>query len=709
VLLARPGRLAGAALVAAALCSGAAAAVADLLATRRGARHGDLGRPGTVTTVFRLGDEPDGVARAAIAAATEAGPVVVVVAGREPPAGLPDGVQVVRDDDLASGTQSAAWGADTDAVFLASGRTFVRPADLRAAAGLLAAGASWVVGAAGPLNRDAYGVDRRELVDAALRRRVVAAGLWLWEPDATLIGPELLREEPLPPGRPLGAWLRRRARSGRAGVTTSAVVALRAAPVAPAAYWPDAVARQRAAAADLGDAVVGPRTSLRARAAAVALAGRALFGWPALLWLLLPVLLADGLPVLVGVRGYLVTVGVLLAVRWLSLRRSLGIRPRLRSDVLAALYAAPASLSSVGALCTRRVGRGRFPVPTRPLVWASLVAAVIAAYGVMSFSPGTSGSRAAAAAGVVVLLAVWAYAIRALVEGAWVRNGFRVGLGLRGTIDGSPVRVVDGSPSGVGLCGAPPSRTVGDEVLVVVELPEHRKVALPGVIASRRGDGVVGVEVRPSGASLRDWAGLLVQSSGPEAGQGVPGHRHRRRPWPERLLLAGTVTTSVVVLGALALVLVGHLPLVVRTGSMAPSYRPGDVVLVELVPARDLRPGEVVSRLEDPAGGEDLTHRVESVRRDGDVVAVRTRGDANPSGETWTIGSNEVVGRVVLRIPWVGRPLTAARSAAMAAALVAGAVTAVGVLVARRRRPGGPPSPAAGVAGPVEGRARALR
>ena len=49
----------------------------------------------------------------------------------------------------------------------------------------------------------------------------------------------------------------------------------------------------------------------------------------------------------------------------------------------------------------------------------------------------------------------------------------------------------------------------------------------------------------------------------------------------DRVVMAVVVVTSVAVIGALVLVLLGFRPLVVRSGSMVPTYEVGDVVLVE--------------------------------------------------------------------------------------------------------------------------------
>src|SRR5690348_17267519 len=68
------------------------------------------------------------------------------------------------------------------------------------------------------------------------------------------------------------------------------------------------------------------------------------------------------------------------------------------------------------------------------------------------------------------------------------------------------------------------------------------------------------------------------------------------------LLLAGVTAIG----GAL-----GYRGEVILTGSMRPALQPGDMVIADRVPARDLRRGDIVS-FDDK--GRTITHRVTQVR-----------------------------------------------------------------------------------------------
>ena len=158
----------------------------------------------------------------------------------------------------------------------------------------------------------------------------------------------------------------------------------------------------------------------------------------------------------------------------------------------------------------------------------------------------------------------------------------------------------------------------------------------------------------------------------------------------DRLVMGAVVLTSLAVVVALVLVLLGFRPLVVRSGSMVPTYQVGDIVLVEQIRADELRAGEVVTLAYYPEFGESLTHRVRSVRRVDGAVQVETRGDANDSSEVWAVAPDALVGRVVASVPAVGTPATLVRTAGLPlliGVLVLAAVVALVIWGHRLRRP----------------------
>ncbi|MFZ1997229.1 MAG: signal peptidase I [Solirubrobacteraceae bacterium] len=113
---------------------------------------------------------------------------------------------------------------------------------------------------------------------------------------------------------------------------------------------------------------------------------------------------------------------------------------------------------------------------------------------------------------------------------------------------------------------------------------------------------------------------------------------------------------ALVLLAALLLATaLGYRPLVDHSDSMRPAIRAGDLLITHREPARRVRVGQIVS-FDDPAlAGRLVTHRVVGVRAAGGRIEVLTRGDANPTPESWSVARSGAVGTLVLRIPGVGR------------------------------------------------------
>lgn len=118
-------------------------------------------------------------------------------------------------------------------------------------------------------------------------------------------------------------------------------------------------------------------------------------------------------------------------------------------------------------------------------------------------------------------------------------------------------------------------------------------------------------------------------------------------------------------LGAVAAVLVvllaplasGGRSAVVASGSMEPALRTGDVVVVLPVAPADAALGSVVVFADPEHGGRSVSHRLVDRRREGGGWTMTTRGDANTGTESWHVGDDGTLGRVVLRVPLLGRAL----------------------------------------------------
>jgi signal peptidase I len=143
---------------------------------------------------------------------------------------------------------------------------------------------------------------------------------------------------------------------------------------------------------------------------------------------------------------------------------------------------------------------------------------------------------------------------------------------------------------------------------------------------------------------------------------------------PARLLrsalLAGALRLLTWVAAAVfaLLVLLPHTGLyrtaVPLSGSMEPTFAPGDLLLLRAEPLSRIRVGQVITYT-IPIGDHHLeTHRVVRVLRGGNEPVVQTKGDANRVRDPWTaVLHGRTVWRVERVVPragsallWLGRP-----------------------------------------------------
>ncbi len=122
------------------------------------------------------------------------------------------------------------------------------------------------------------------------------------------------------------------------------------------------------------------------------------------------------------------------------------------------------------------------------------------------------------------------------------------------------------------------------------------------------------------------------------------GHGHRTRTaagavrvgwvWGQRALLALAVALflAIALLPRLGL----YRPVTVLSGSMRPTFSPGDMVIVTPEPVSAVRVGQVIS-YKVPTGVHQVeTHRIVKILQGGAHPVVQTQGDANNWPDPWT-------------------------------------------------------------------------
>jgi signal peptidase I len=145
-------------------------------------------------------------------------------------------------------------------------------------------------------------------------------------------------------------------------------------------------------------------------------------------------------------------------------------------------------------------------------------------------------------------------------------------------------------------------------------------------------------------------------------------------------LISGSVVAFAVAYAALTVV--GYKPVAVYSGSMQPKIPVGGLALDRAIPARDVRVGDVITFSDPYVKGRLVTHRVIDILQTPNGFAYRTKGDANPGRDPWTVRLTGQVGRVSFTVPVAGYVLFYAHTREVRAVLIclAGLVVVFGTL-----------------------------
>jgi signal peptidase I len=644
------------------------------------AHAGDVSRVGNravgVTTILCVGDEPPDVVDASRALSERVGPTLMATTST-----LPEALAAV----------------ETEAVLLLSASCFPVDDVSELATPLSGYGVGWVVGRVAPWNEDPYVAQTRSVASARRRARARRAGLVVWEPDAVLVKTAAVRNLRLDNGVPRGTWLRTLAKQHLRGVECDDVVARRAIPTDGPAFWPSEAMRRRAAAADLAGALTkGP---LRARLLAAAELARELYAYQVVCWLAATIAIAraGSFPLRCSGIAFAAVAAVLATMRWMSTRAGLGLHPV--TDARSVLYDIPGSLFALPSAIARRIRARRFTFAQQPLLIASIVATIATILSLLNRRPTADGRvDVTVALALCSLGALWVAAVQAIGPSGAHRSAYRMRLSAHARLGEYDGRLLDASPTGLAVIGPFNDVEPGSEVALTVHLLEcNVRLHLRGrVMSRRRADEGTVVGIALEADHREEWIRGIAEERLRQGPSTTPTRARWRRVQTERrgsvavrrAQLGVTAAVSVVMVALLALVLVGYRPLVVRSGSMVPTYRVGDIAIVDWVEARTVRVGDVVSFRDADLGGESVTHRIRTLHADGNVIDVETRGDANTQSEFWSARPTQLVGRVVARVPGAGTLLSRLGQPAVRRLLLfAAAMIAVATISVSSTRP----------------------
>lgn len=120
------------------------------------------------------------------------------------------------------------------------------------------------------------------------------------------------------------------------------------------------------------------------------------------------------------------------------------------------------------------------------------------------------------------------------------------------------------------------------------------------------------------------------------------------------VLLAGLTATS-------ALGIPGsYKMLAVQSGSMEPVIKVGSLVIIK--PTDDFQKGEIITFVDKNNPKNAITHRILEIKKEGRKLFFITKGDANDVPDKERVFPNQVMGRMIFAIPFLGYPVSFAKT-----------------------------------------------
>lgn len=103
----------------------------------------------------------------------------------------------------------------------------------------------------------------------------------------------------------------------------------------------------------------------------------------------------------------------------------------------------------------------------------------------------------------------------------------------------------------------------------------------------------------------------------------------------------------------------GYSVMNVSTQSMLPNYKPGDLIAVKKVEVDTLKENDVISffSIDPDIYGLPNTHRIVKIENDGEKPVFTTKGDNNPSADIYKVSSENVIGKVMYKVPFLGKAI----------------------------------------------------
>lgn len=118
-------------------------------------------------------------------------------------------------------------------------------------------------------------------------------------------------------------------------------------------------------------------------------------------------------------------------------------------------------------------------------------------------------------------------------------------------------------------------------------------------------------------------------------------------------LFVTAVILLAALLGSTLLPIPGNFEIkVVKSGSMEPTIKTGSIVVIK--PSENYAEGDIITFGKDTKTEVPTTHRIIASRAEGGKLIFTTKGDANEEKDGKEVRQSEVVGKVLLDVPFAG-------------------------------------------------------
>jgi signal peptidase I len=128
---------------------------------------------------------------------------------------------------------------------------------------------------------------------------------------------------------------------------------------------------------------------------------------------------------------------------------------------------------------------------------------------------------------------------------------------------------------------------------------------------------------------------------------------HKKRHWRTKRSEQGWTAVAIfsVVMVFFSFGLFGVNPTVIYSGSMQPTLHVGDIAIIQKTKIDDLRQGDIIQYRKDNV---TYVHRIYAVTNDTQQIRISTKGDANDQPDPGEITSNQILGKSLFTIPYLG-------------------------------------------------------